>query len=128
MAGTETQRPGLQGRRPPGVDRGRVGMAEVVRRRRGRGRGPAITRVLLEQARLRPGDVVLDVGSGYGEPGLSAAAEVGEDGHVTCLDISGDMLAFAEERARGRRPGQRARSSRPTSRPPSWNPATTTSC
>jgi SAM-dependent methyltransferase len=64
------------------------------------GAGRAITRALLEQARLRRGDVVLDVGSGYGEPGLSAAAEVGEDGHVTCLDISGDMLAFAEERAR----------------------------
>jgi SAM-dependent methyltransferase len=60
----------------------------------------AVTAVLLERARLRPGDVVLDVGAGYGEPGLSAAAAVGDDGHVTCLDISGDMLAFAEERAR----------------------------
>jgi SAM-dependent methyltransferase len=43
---------------------------------------------------------VLDVGSGYGEPGLSAATAVGPDGQVTCLDISGDMLAFAETRAR----------------------------
>ena len=64
------------------------------------GAGRALTRVLLQQAALRAGDAVLDVGSGYGEPGLSAAAEVGPDGHVTCLDISGDMLAFAEERAR----------------------------
>lgn len=62
--------------------------------------GPAVTRVLLERADLRRGDVVLDVGSGYGEPGLSAATAVGPDGHVTCLDISGDMLAFAETRAR----------------------------
>ena len=62
--------------------------------------GRALTRVLLQQADLRAGDAVLDVGSGYGEPGLSAAADVGPDGHVTCLDISGDMLAFAEERAR----------------------------
>jgi SAM-dependent methyltransferase len=60
----------------------------------------AVTSVLLERARLRPGDVVLDVGAGYGEPGLTAAAEVRDDGHVTCLDISGDMLALAEERAR----------------------------
>ena len=60
----------------------------------------AVTSVLLERARLQPGDVVLDVGAGYGEPGLSAAAKVGDAGHVTCLDISGDMLAFAEERAR----------------------------
>jgi ubiquinone/menaquinone biosynthesis C-methylase UbiE len=62
--------------------------------------GPAVTRVLLAQAHLQLGDVVLDVGSGYGEPGLSAATAVGPDGHVTCLDISGDMLAFAETRAR----------------------------
>jgi ubiquinone/menaquinone biosynthesis C-methylase UbiE len=62
--------------------------------------GPAVTRVLLEQADLQRGDVVLDVGSGYGEPALSAATAVGPDGHVTCLDISGDMLAFAETRAR----------------------------
>jgi ubiquinone/menaquinone biosynthesis C-methylase UbiE len=65
-----------------------------------KGAGPALTRVLLEQAGLRAGDDVLDFGSGYGEPGLSAAAAVGPDGTVTCLDISGDMLAFAEERAR----------------------------
>lgn len=62
--------------------------------------GRALTQVLLEQAGVGAGDVVLDFGSGYGEPGLSAAAAVGPDGHVTCLDISGDMLAFAEERAR----------------------------
>jgi ubiquinone/menaquinone biosynthesis C-methylase UbiE len=62
--------------------------------------GRAVTRVLVNQAELQRGDVVLDVGSGYGEPGLSAAAAVGPDGHVTCLDISGDMLAFAETRAR----------------------------
>ena len=62
--------------------------------------GPAVTRVLLEHACLQRGDQVLDVGSGYGEPGLSAAPAVGPDGHVTCLDISGDMLAFAETHAR----------------------------
>jgi ubiquinone/menaquinone biosynthesis C-methylase UbiE len=62
--------------------------------------GRAVTRILVEQADLQHGDVVLDVGSGYGEPGLSAATTVGPDGHVTCLDISGDMLAFAETRAR----------------------------
>jgi ubiquinone/menaquinone biosynthesis C-methylase UbiE len=62
--------------------------------------GAAITDLLLQQAALEPGDHVLDAGSGYGEPGLSAAAIVGDAGSVTCLDISGDMLAFAERRAR----------------------------
>ena len=64
------------------------------------GAGRAITAVLLDHADLRPGDAVLDVGAGYGEPGLSAAAAVGPTGSVTCLDISGDMLGFAERRAR----------------------------
>jgi SAM-dependent methyltransferase len=62
--------------------------------------GPALTAALLQQVALRPGDKVLDVGAGYGEPGLTAAAAVGPTGTVTCLDISGDMLAFAETRAR----------------------------
>ena len=68
---------------------------------RSRGRGPGHhPRASRGQADLKEGDSVLDVGSGYGEPGLSAAAAVGPTGHVTCLDISGDMLAFAEGRAR----------------------------
>ena len=64
------------------------------------GAGPVLTSALLEQAGVGRGDHVLDVGSGYGEPGLSAAQAVGPTGHVTCLDISADMLAFAEERSR----------------------------
>ena len=39
--------------------------------------GGALTRVLLDQARPQPGDRVLDVGSGLGDPGLSAAVQVG---------------------------------------------------
>ncbi len=65
------------------------------------GAGPVLTSALLQQAGVGRGDHVLDVGSGYGEPGLSAAQAVGPTGHVTCLDISADMLAFAKERSRG---------------------------
>ena len=64
------------------------------------GAGPVLTSALLQQAGMGRGDHVLDVGSGYGEPGLSAAKAVGPTGHVTCLDISADMLAFAKERSR----------------------------
>ena len=64
------------------------------------GAGPMLTSALLQQAGVGRGDHVLDVGSGYGEPGLSAAQAVGPTGHVTCLDISADMLAFAKERSR----------------------------
>ena len=54
---------------------------------------------LIELAELRPGDRVLDVGGGYGEPSLSAARVVGPEGRVVCTDISGEMLATARERA-----------------------------
>jgi SAM-dependent methyltransferase len=54
---------------------------------------------LIELAQLRPGDRVLDVGGGYGEPSLSAARVVGPEGRVVCTDISGEMLSTARERA-----------------------------
>lgn len=62
--------------------------------------GGRVTRTLLEEACVDAGHRVLDVASGYGEPGLTAARLVGPDGHVTCVDIAGDMLAFAERRAK----------------------------
>jgi ubiquinone/menaquinone biosynthesis C-methylase UbiE len=54
---------------------------------------------LVELARIGPGDVVLDVAGGYGEPSLAAARAVGPSGRVVCTDISPDMLAFGRERA-----------------------------
>ena len=60
---------------------------------------PRIGRPLLEAAKLTPGDHVLDVGSGYGEPGLTAARMVDPGGHVTLQDLSGEMLATARARA-----------------------------
>ena len=54
---------------------------------------------LIELAELGPGDRVLDVGGGYGEPSLSAARVVGPEGRVVCTDISAEMLATARERA-----------------------------
>jgi SAM-dependent methyltransferase len=54
---------------------------------------------LVEMADVKPGDRVLDVAAGYGEPSLSAAKVVGEDGAVVATDISGEMLAYGRERA-----------------------------
>jgi enediyne biosynthesis protein CalE5 len=60
---------------------------------------PQVGRVLVEQARVRPGHRVLDVGAGYGEPGLSLLRAVSPGGEVLLQDLSGDMLAFARDRA-----------------------------
>jgi enediyne biosynthesis protein CalE5 len=61
--------------------------------------GQAVSRTLVQLAGIGPGDAVLDVAAGYGEPGLTAARAVGPGGHVVCTDISAEMLAVARERA-----------------------------
>lgn len=54
---------------------------------------------LLELARVSPGDRVLDLASGAGDPALAAAERVGPAGTVIATDLSPDMLAFAAQRA-----------------------------
>lgn len=54
--------------------------------------------LVLDQATLRPGDRVLDIGCGTGVSVVAAAREVGGQGHVTGLDISETMLALAAAR------------------------------
>jgi SAM-dependent methyltransferase len=54
---------------------------------------------LLELAGVRPGQRVLDVATGQGEPALSAARAVGPTGRVVGVDFSPAMLAAARRRA-----------------------------
>ena len=61
--------------------------------------GQAVSRSLVELARIGPGDAVLDVAAGYGEPGLTAARAVAPGGQVVCTDISAEMLAVGRKRA-----------------------------
>jgi enediyne biosynthesis protein CalE5 len=61
--------------------------------------GQVVSRKLVELADLQPGDTVLDVASGYGEPALTAARAVMPGGRVTATDIAPDLLAFGRERA-----------------------------
>lgn len=56
---------------------------------------------LVELAEIRPGYRVLDVGTGIGEPALTAAQRVGAAGHVIATDHAPQMLAIANERAMG---------------------------
>ncbi len=54
---------------------------------------------LVARARVEPGQRVLDVAAGYGEPSLTAAKIVGPEGEVVATDISAGMLAYGRERA-----------------------------
>lgn len=61
--------------------------------------GPA-TDLMLDLARIGPGDRILDVASGSGEPAITAAKRVGPSGSVLATDISSNILAFAAAAAR----------------------------
>lgn len=56
---------------------------------------------VIQEARLGPAAAVLDVASGTGEPGLTAAAAV-PDGRVILTDLSRNMLGAAQEKAASR--------------------------
>jgi len=58
-----------------------------------------ISQRLIELARIKPGQRVLDIATGIGEPSITAAKVVGTSGHVLATDISRQMLAIAKERA-----------------------------
>ena len=56
---------------------------------------------LLDMLELKDGDHVLDVSTGTGEPGLTAAARVGS-GSVVATDVAEDMVRVAAKNARKR--------------------------
>lgn len=54
---------------------------------------------LVELAGIRPGQRLLDVATGIGEPAVTAARKVGPAGRVVATDISPEMLAIGRKRA-----------------------------
>ncbi|MFQ5433170.1 MAG: class I SAM-dependent methyltransferase [Nitrospinota bacterium] len=53
---------------------------------------------MVDSAGIKPGDRVLDIATGIGEPAVTAARRVGESGSVMATDQSGQMLEVARER------------------------------
>jgi SAM-dependent methyltransferase len=60
------------------------------------------TRQMLDLARLRPGQRILDVAAGAGEPAATAAERVGPGGYVLATDISEGIVELALQVARER--------------------------
>ena len=54
---------------------------------------------LVELAKIKPGDRVLDIATGTGEPAITAARKVGPNGRVIGVDHSPGMLDVARRRA-----------------------------
>ncbi len=63
--------------------------------------GAAVTARLLELAGVGAGQRVLDIGTGTGQPALTAASVVGPTGRVTGIDLAPEMIARARDRAAG---------------------------
>src|SRR5215203_2275115 len=59
-------------------------------------------RVMLDLSGIGPGDRVLDLASGAGEPALTIAQRVGATGYVLATDIAPTILAFAAQAAANR--------------------------
>jgi len=64
----------------------------------------AVTAHLLDLGGVRPGHAVLDIGTGLGEPALSAARLVGPAGRVLGIDLSPAMVEAARLRGTGAGP------------------------
>ena len=60
------------------------------------------TRQMLDLARIQPGQRILDVAAGAGEPAVSAAERVGCSGYVLATDISEGIVELALQVARER--------------------------
>lgn len=68
-----------------------------------------VTEALIDEARIAPGDAVLDVATGSGEPALSIAEVIGPAGLVIGIDPLPGMIAAAEHAATDRHFSENAR-------------------
>ena len=58
---------------------------------------------LVESLACRPGEKILDLGTGPGEPALTIAGQVGPNGYVIGVDLSEKMVSLAARNARERK-------------------------
>jgi len=58
------------------------------------------TEALLEAAHLRPGQHVLEIACGVGDPALSIAEQIAPTGRIMATDLGPGMMSLAEELAR----------------------------
>lgn len=65
----------------------------------GRSTDDRLNQELIAAAGLAPGQTVLDIAGGSGDPTISIASHIGERGRVIACDLAAEMLAGARRRA-----------------------------
>ncbi len=73
----------------PGWERWRAQLADAL---------TPVREWLVGELRQQPGETVLELGAGTGEPGFEAAAILGEDGRLISTDFSPEMVEVARRR------------------------------
>lgn len=58
-----------------------------------------LNQMLIELTGISPGERVLDLGSGTGDPAISIGLALGNEGAITACDLTPEMLAKARERS-----------------------------
>jgi ubiquinone/menaquinone biosynthesis C-methylase UbiE len=56
-----------------------------------------VTVAMLDMAEVGPGNRILDIAAGAGEPALSAAERVGPEGYVLATDLSENIIQYAQQ-------------------------------
>jgi len=79
------------------AERSKVWAANTVA---GRAEDDTFNQMIIAEAGIAPGEVVLDIASGTGNPAVSIASSVPGLGSITCTDLTPRMLDTAAQRAR----------------------------
>jgi ubiquinone/menaquinone biosynthesis C-methylase UbiE len=58
-----------------------------------------VTAAMLDMTRVGPGNRILDIATGAGEPALSAAEQVGTEGYVLATDLAENIIQYAQHQA-----------------------------
>ena len=79
------------------AERSKVWAATTVA---GRSEDDTFNQMIIDEAEIEPGEMVLDIASGAGNPAVSIALSMEGRGSVTCTDLTPRMLDTARNRAR----------------------------